>query len=151
MTHLEAAVPERVYDYLVIGAGPAGLQLGQLLRSASRDFLILEAAGAPGAVFPTSPRHRKLISINKPHTGTTDPELNLRMDWNSLLSPDPELLFTRLSSRYFPSADDMVRYLADSARTLALRIEYETAVPAVSRAADGFEVTDSRGQTRLAR
>ena len=83
MTYLEAAVPEHVYDYLVLGAGPAGLQLGRLLRSASRDFLILEAGGAPGTFFATYPRHRQLISINKPHTGSADPELNLRMDWNS--------------------------------------------------------------------
>src|SRR5712664_2772007 len=109
MTYLEAAVPERVYDYLVIGAGPAGLQLGQLLRSTSRDFLVLEAAGAPGAFFATFPRHRTRISINKPHTGSTEPELILRMDWNSLLSPDSDLLFTRYSPRYFPAADDLSR------------------------------------------
>src|SRR5918992_2570891 len=33
-------------DYLVIGAGHAGLQLGSLLRRAGRDYLILEAAAA---------------------------------------------------------------------------------------------------------
>jgi hypothetical protein len=42
-------------DYLIIGAGPAGLQ-------------------------------------------------HLRMDWNSLLSPDSDLLITRYSERYFPEA-----------------------------------------------
>jgi thioredoxin reductase len=138
-------------DYLIIGAGPAGLQVAQQLSARGREYLVLESEAVPGAFFTRFPRHRQLISINKPHTGTSDSELNLRMDWNSLLSDDPDLLFTRLSSRYFPGADDMVRYLADYARTLALRIEYETAVTAVSRAADGFEVTDSRGQTRLAR
>ena len=34
-------------DYLVIGAGPAGLQLGHFLERAGRDYLILE--GGPGA------------------------------------------------------------------------------------------------------
>ena len=43
-----------------------------------------------------------MISINKPHTGHDDPELTLRWDWNSLLSDDPELRFTRYTGRYFP-------------------------------------------------
>jgi hypothetical protein len=58
------------------------------------DYLVLEAGDAAGTFFRTFPRHRQLISINKPHTGTDDPELNLRLDWNSLLTDDPALLFT---------------------------------------------------------
>src|SRR5207237_565992 len=104
---------EEPMDYLVIGAGPAGLQLGYFLGRAGRDYLILEAGPTPGTFFRTFPRHRRLISINKPHTGWDDPELNLRMDWNSLLSDDPRLLFTRYSERYFPDPADLVRYLAD--------------------------------------
>jgi thioredoxin reductase len=138
-------------DYLIIGAGPAGLQLAQELGAAGRDYLVLESGKAPGTFFARFPRHRKLISINKPHTGTSDPELNLRMDWNSLLSSDPDLLFTRYSERYFPAADDMVRYLADYAGKLALRIDYDTAATAVTRAHEGFAVADSRGRTHLAR
>ena len=34
-------------DYLVIGAGPAGLQLGYFLERAGRDYWILE--GGPAA------------------------------------------------------------------------------------------------------
>lgn len=92
----------QILDYLVIGAGPAGLQLGYLLKKSGRRYRILEAGSTPGTFFQTFPRHRTLISNNKKHTGTDDPELNLRMDWNSLLSDDPELLFTRYSDRYFP-------------------------------------------------
>ena len=131
---------EHVYDYLVIGAGPAGLQLGQLMQSQSRDYLILEAGAAPGTFFTVYPRHRTLISINKPHTGTDDPELNLRMDWNSLLSPDPRMLFTRYTERYFPDAADLPRYLADFAKTFDLRIEFDSPVVRIERTADGFTV-----------
>src|ERR1700760_2111834 len=99
-----------VLDYLIIGAGPAGLQLAQSLGRAGHEYLVLESAAVPGAFFTRYPRHGQLISINKPHTGTSDPELNLRMDWNSLLSPDPGLLFPRYTSRYFPGADDLRRY-----------------------------------------
>ncbi|HEU4367085.1 MAG TPA: NAD(P)-binding domain-containing protein, partial [Methylomirabilota bacterium] len=65
-------------EYLIVGAGPAGLQLGHHLQQAGRDYAILEAGPAPGGFFRTFPRHRRLISINKPHTGWDDPELNLR-------------------------------------------------------------------------
>ena len=40
-------------DYLVIGAGPAGLQLGYFLDRAGRDYVILEAGSAPGRFFKT--------------------------------------------------------------------------------------------------
>ena len=35
-------------DYLIIGAGPAGLQLGYYLERNGRDYLILEQSNAPG-------------------------------------------------------------------------------------------------------
>lgn len=142
-------------DYLVIGAGPAGLQLGDFLQRSGREYLILEAGSAPGTFFRTFPRHRRLISINKPHTGEHDPERNLRMDWNSLLSDDPALLFTRYSERYFPAAEDMVRYLGDFAAARQLRVQYDTTVVRVDRAGPdgggGFVVTDVEGRIYHAR
>ena len=36
------------YDYIVIGAGPAGLQMGYFLKSAARDYIILERANISG-------------------------------------------------------------------------------------------------------
>jgi thioredoxin reductase len=133
-------------DYLVIGAGPAGLQLGYFLERAGREYLILEAGATPGTFFHTFPRHRRLISINKPHTGWDDPELNLRMDWNSLLADDPRSRFTRYTERYFPAADDMVRYLADFAADHRLRIRYGTRVTRITRDGD-FRVTDQDGRS----
>ena len=138
-------------DYLVVGAGPAGLQLGQLLQAAGHGYRILESGRAPGTFFRTFPRHRKLISINKVHNGTDDPELNLRMDWNSLLSPDDRMLFTRYSKRYFPHADDLVRYLADFAEAYKLDIAYDTRAERIRRHGGGFTVTDQHGQEHHAR
>jgi thioredoxin reductase len=132
-------------DYLVLGAGPAGLQLGYFLERAGRDYLIVERGSGPGTFFRTFPRHRRLISINKPHTGWDDPELNLRMDWNSLLSDDSRLLFTRYSERYFPHADDLRRYLADFAVSHRLRIKYGTRIVRVTRNGR-FRATDEHGQ-----
>jgi thioredoxin reductase len=135
-------------DYLIIGAGPAGLQLGYLLAKAGRDFRILEAGSTPGTFFRQFPRHRTLISINKVYTGAKDDELKLRMDWNSLLSDDPNLLFARYSGRYFPAADDLLRYLADFAATHQLHIQYDTRVNRITRTQAGpFRVTDEQGRT----
>jgi thioredoxin reductase len=139
-------------DYLVIGAGPAGLQLGLYLQQAGRDYLILEAGPTPGTFYRTFPRHRRMISINKPHTGWQDPELNLRMDWNSLLSDDPEFRFTRYTGRYFPDADDYVRYLTDYAAVHGLNVQYETRATRIARDETlHFVVTDQNGRVYRAR
>ncbi|MBI0378216.1 NAD(P)-binding domain-containing protein [Streptomyces albiflaviniger] len=143
--HKEPLHSSEALDYLVIGAGPAGLQLGYQLATAGHRYRILEAGSRPGTFFRTFPRHRRLISSNKVHTGIDDPEFNLRMDWNSLLSSDSELLFTRYSKRYFPAADDLVRYLADFAEAFDLDIAYDTRAVRIRRDDDGFVVTDQHG------
>jgi len=124
------------HDYLIIGAGPAGLQLAALLERDGQDYVVLEAGAAPGTFFQTFPRHRRLISINKVYTGSDDPEFNLRADWNSLLTDDPAGHFANYSKRYFPDAGDLVRYLADFAA--GLRVRYGTRVTLVSRTDEGF-------------
>jgi thioredoxin reductase len=129
-------------DYVVIGAGPAGLQLAHFLRQAGRDYVVLEAGPTPGTFYRTFPRHRRMISINKPHTAWHDAEKNLRVDWNSLLSDDPAMRFTRYTDRYFPHADDYVRYLTDFGR--GLNIRYGTRVRRVS---PGFVVECENGDT----
>jgi Pyridine nucleotide-disulphide oxidoreductase len=93
-------------DYLVIGAGPAGLQIGHFLHRAGRDYVILEAGPEPAGFFRTFPRHRVLST-----------------DDNSLFDGVP---FARYSKRAFPDADDLVRYLEDFARPLNVR--YNTRV-----------------------
>jgi cation diffusion facilitator CzcD-associated flavoprotein CzcO len=93
-------------EYLVIGAGPAGLQMGRFLHRAGRDYVILEAGQGPATFFRTFPRHRVLST-----------------DDNSLFDGVP---FSRYSKRSFPDADDLVRYLEDFARPLNVR--YNTPV-----------------------
>lgn len=137
-------------DYLIIGAGPAGLQLAYFLEQAGRDYLVLEAGSSPGTFFRSFPRHQRLISVNKPHTGWNDPEINLRMDWNSLLCDDPRLRFTRYTERYFPYAQDFVRYLADFAAAYRLHIEYGRRVTDITRNG-GFQARDQHGRTYTAK
>lgn len=40
----------RHWDYIVVGAGPAGLQLGYFLEKAKRNYIILERNSIPGEV-----------------------------------------------------------------------------------------------------
>ncbi|WP_406464782.1 NAD(P)-binding domain-containing protein [Streptomyces sp. NBC_01622] len=138
-------------DYLVVGAGPAGLQVAQLLKAGGYDYAVVEESSGPGSFFAKYPRHRQMISVNKRYTGSSDPEFNLRSDWNSLLSDRSEFRFTRYTERYFPFADDMVRYLGDFAEGHGLRIRFDRRITRIARTASGFEASDSGGDTYRAR
>ena len=129
-------------EYLIIGAGPAGLQLGYFLEKANRNYLILEAGDTPGTFFKNFPRHKKLISINKVYTGYDDPEINLRWDWNSLLSDSEEMRFKNYSREYFPHSKDLVRYLNDFADQFHLKVKYNCKVIRIAKK-DKFMVIDS--------
>ena len=86
--------------------------------------MTLEREAAPAHFFRKFPRHRRLISLNKVHTRSEDPEIRLRWDWNSLLNDSPELLFPKFSAEYFPHADDMTRYLDEFQRLHGLKVRY---------------------------
>jgi thioredoxin reductase len=136
-----------VHDRCVIGAGPAGLQLGFFFEQQRRDYVILERAGTVGSYFRKYPRHRQLISINKRNTGHEDdepkrsPEFDLRHDWNSLVNGEEDggrsLLFTNYSKKLLPPADRLVDYLEDFAALYNLKIDFMQNVKMVTRAPGG--------------
>src|ERR1700678_3433889 len=128
---------EQAHQYVIVGAGPAGLQLSYFLQQAGADYVTLEREAAPAQFFRRYPRHRRLISLNKVHTMSTDPEIRLRWDWNSLLNDSPELLFPKFSQDYFPQADDLVDYLKEFQRLHRLAVRYGTTVERIERTADG--------------
>ena len=134
------------FDYLIIGAGPAALQLGYYLEKNQRDYLILERNETAGSFFKKFPRHRLLISINKVHTGTDDREANYRWDWNSLITDNDDLLLKNYTNRYFPNPDILTQYLEDYAEYYKLKIQYGTTVINIAKQEDGmFVVTDEKG------
>jgi len=120
-------------NYIIMGAGPGGLQLGYFLQKNNLDFLILEKNEISGSFFRDYPRHRSLISINKVHTGFDDKDFNLRFDWNSLLCDKDELQFKEYSKKYFPKADTLVNYLNDFSSMYELPIDYGVEIIKISK------------------
>lgn len=123
--------------YLIIGAGPAGLQMAYFLQKADLDYLILEKSKMPGAFFSKYPIHKKLISINKKYNYFEEEEFNMRHDWNSLLSDDKTLRFTEYSDELFPDAELLCTYFKDYAEKLKLNILYDTTVHKISKNSAG--------------
>lgn len=120
------------HDYIILGAGPAGLQLGYFFEKAGLNYKIIERGSGVGTSFKKFPRHRKLISINKIHTGYDDAETNLRWDWNSLLN-DEEVLFKDFDEDYFPDADALVNYLEAYQARFNVNIEFNQDIEIISR------------------
>ena len=140
----------RFYRYVIVGAGPAGLQMGYFLEQAGREYVILEAQMAAGSFFTQQPRHRTLISFNKRYNWFEEPDFNLRYDWNSLLTYDNGIRFPDYSKDLYPPADAMVTYLNDFACRYDLNIQYGARVVSIDTEANGrrrrFVLTDQHGE-----
>lgn len=139
-------------EYCIIGAGPAGLQMGHFFQKANRDYIIFERSNVSGNFFVKYPRHRTLISINKRHTGKTNKEFNLRHDWNSLLSDNEDLLFTKYSRDMFPDASRYLDYLHDYQTKLSINVQFNTEIRNIAKepclnVPDGhiFTMVDQKG------
>lgn len=128
----------------IIGSGPAGLQAGYCLQQKGIGFQILEKSGAIGNFFRHFPRHRTLISVNKPNTGHSNLETNLRYDWNSLINSEGNL-FGNISGSYFPNADDYVSYLENFAAQLSDNITLNCDVTQITKEAGVFNLHCSDG------
>jgi putative flavoprotein involved in K+ transport len=112
------AAPRR--EVVVVGGGQAGLAVGFFLEEQGRDFTILEAADTPGAAWRDRWDSLRLFTPVR---------------YDSLpgraFSGDPDL---------YPGRDDVVAYLRDYARELALPVELESPVRTVRATGDGYVV-----------
>lgn len=120
--------------YCIVGAGPAGLQLGQFMQRRGRDYATFERRDRAASFFDKYPVHRKLISINKRYTGRDNANFNMRHDWNSLLESEVPQMTTRTKER-FPPAAVLAEYLRDFAKVQveAGRIFYGATVEEIAR------------------
>ena len=125
-------------DYVIVGAGPGGLQMAQFMQMKGRSYVVLEKNSSVAASFIHFPVHRQLISTNKMHAGRAihGDEFHMRHDWNSLLHTDKDLdeappsavLFQNYSSEYMPHADTLVEYLRDFTKHYKLKVRYNSEV-----------------------
>ena len=114
---------------IIIGAGPAGLAVGAVLRRAKVPFVMLERAARVGDSWH---RHYDRLHLHTPKS-------------HSAL---PHHAYPRAYPRY-PSRQQFVEYLDDYARTFALETEFGRDVQRVVRGADGaWEVATNAGSYR---
>lgn len=133
------------YDHLIIGAGPAGLQLAYFLHQAGRSYVVIEREPHVASFFRRYPRSRNLISFNKVHSIYSDPEVKLRWDWNALLTSDYSFPFRDYSKRLYPAAEEMVRYLSDFHKHFGLQVRFGSEVAEVARDGSDFAVSLADG------
>eukprot|EP01084_Bolivina_argentea_P147270 257698_1 len=145
------AIDVLYHEYIIFGAGPAGLQMGYLMQhfdpETKYDYLIIERNNIAGNFFNKYPRHRKLLSINKVYTGNPHHEFNLRHDWNSLLTPKKtenkftynintdqyKMKFANYSEEYYPDRADLAKYLSDFSNYFDLNILYNAEITNVEQ------------------
>jgi thioredoxin reductase len=136
------------HEYIILGAGPAGLQMSYLMEQAGRDYLVLERNDHAASFYSHYPRHGTLISLNKFNNYFPEAEFNLRHDWNSLLTSDFSHMFPDYSQDLYPKSSDLVRYANDFAKKFALKIQYNTRINHIAREHDAnqyFVLTDANG------
>lgn len=122
----------KFYENIIIGAGPAGLQLAYYFSKNNINYVVIEKENKCGSFFDKYPHSGKLISINKIYNGNDDPDFNLRHDWNSLLNDD-NFLFKNYSRDYYPESKDLYKYLNEFALHFNLNILFNTTVKKVTK------------------
>ena len=136
-----------IYEYIVLGGGPAGIQMAYFLEKNQSSYLLLEHGSHSGTFFKKFPKHRTLISVNKSYCthSKIQPtiENTLRYDWNSLLQDideDDYLLFSKYTDSYYPSADLLVTYLNDFINKYNLNIQTNTTIIHVNKHHNLYEI-----------
>lgn len=141
-------------ENVIIGAGPAGLQMAYFFERdmrQSRAYVVLEAGRRAGTFFEKYPRMRKLISVNKVSCGGQHRQHNaenvLRYDWNSLLThpwDQGKIMFRDFDQGFYPSADSLVEYLNAFEREFHLNVRYGCRVTKIVNSGTS-ETPENRG------
>jgi thioredoxin reductase len=113
---------------LIIGAGPAGIQMGSLFQD-TQDYLIVDKASEPCAFFREFPRQRHFISINKSR--------HLRYDWNSFLGPEDAPVFRDYSEKLYPDTDSYLEYVRDFCKHRNINFKFNFEVKSIEKDEQG--------------
>lgn len=135
--------------HIIVGAGPAGLQMAYYLQRAGEDYIILERADHVSSFFSVFPRKRRLISVNKKNCGiNATSEFKMRFDWNSLLNEDDDDAFrcTQYSNEYFPHTHELQTYMRAFADKYGItsHIHFGQSVANISKNEQQFIITTTK-------
>lgn len=131
-------------DVVIVGCGPAGLQLGYYYNINRIDYIILEQNDKSGSFFDKYPHSKELISINKIYTGKDDKDFNLRHDWNSLINNN-EIEMKQFSEKYYPENNELVKYLNCFQKHHKINVLFRTKVDIIKRYLRGFRILCNNG------
>jgi len=121
------------YEYIIVGGGPSGVQMGYFLEQAGRDYMILDRAERVGTFFENFPRHRKLNSFNKVNNWFEEPDFNLRFDWHTFLTHDDSFRFRGYSDELFPDRASFAKYIQDFREHFGIKVTFNTNVTYIDR------------------
>lgn len=143
--------PPGRYPVVVVGSGPAGLQISYDLDRLGVAHAVISADDAPGGMFRRYPVFQRLVTWTKPHA-PADPDTPRyeRYDWNSLMADDAEHRYLvgdqMRDGTYFPARDEMEAGIAAFAARTGRRVRYGTIWQATRRVDGGFVLSTSAGE-----
>lgn len=145
---------DKLYDVIIVGAGPGGLQVALSLKELSDeynqklDLLMIESGKQAGTFFTKYPVHGQLISNNKLYTGKPPKSrYSERFDWNSLITKEKKIMMRNYSRDFFPRREALVEMLNDLVTEYDLPVMFDTTWKATRKTEQGyFEVETDKGK-----
>ena len=153
MAVVERPFPPGSYGVVVVGSGPAGLQVAYELQRRGVDHAVLSADEGPGGMFRRLPIFERLISWTKPEAphahGSREYEL---YDHNSLVADEErcQACVASLMDRSYdvPSRAEMEAGLALFAERAGLQVRYACRWEATQTDGEAFVLETSDGEYR---
>lgn len=146
---------DKHFQNIIIGGGPAGLNLALEFSKRGIEYLLLEKSGV-GGQWDRFPVCGQLVSLNKKYVPGKEHAYRMRYDWHTLstissedVAKDPKLRFTEWTSAHWPSAHlykEYLKYVADK-MDLMKNIRVNTGVKCISQNQKHFIIKVSEDQS----